>query len=462
MSVALIVEDDKNSLDGYAELIRDEGFETLTAQTVDAARRLLREHAVDVAILDLQLPDGTGIDLLEELGQQPHAEVVMITGHGSINSAVEALRRGASDYLTKPVDIHRLRKILDKARATMELRDQIGQLRGELRRMGRFGSLIGSSPSMQRVYDLITRVAPTGSTVLVSGETGVGKELVARMVHELSPRSARPFVAVNCGAVPGSLIESELFGHERGSFTGAERKREGILRQADGGTLFLDEITEMPTDLQVKFLRVLETGSFAAVGSDQTLQIDLRVIAATNRDPDRAVEDGRFRRDLLYRLNVFPIEVPPLRERPDDVEILARHFLAELDRDAESTKRLSDEAIKRLRAHVWPGNVRELKNVIERAYILAGEAIEPGDVPLKSGTSPGAGESLRLTVGSSLGDAERRLILATLDHTGGQKRRAAELLGISVKTLYNRLKSYGAGGAAPARQEDETETESAT
>jgi DNA-binding NtrC family response regulator len=282
------------------------------------------------------------------------------------------------------------------------------------------------------------------------------------MVHELSPRSARPFVAVNCGAVPGSLIESELFGHERGSFTGAERKREGILRQADGGTLFLDEITEMPTDLQVKFLRVLETGSFAAVGSDQTLQIDLRVIAATNRDPDRAVEDGRFRRDLLYRLNVFPIEVPPLRERPDDVEILARHFLAELDRDAESTKRLSDEAIKRLRAHVWPGNVRELKNVIERAYILAGEAIEPGDVPLKSGTSPDAGESLRLTVGSSLGDAERRLILATLDHTGGQKRRAAELLGISVKTLYNRLKSYGAGGAAPARQEDETETESAT
>jgi DNA-binding NtrC family response regulator len=462
MSVALIVEDDKNSLDGYAELIRDEGFETLTAQTVDAARRLLREHAVDVAILDLQLPDGTGIDLLEELGQQPHAEVVMITGHGSINSAVEALRRGASDYLTKPVDIHRLRKILDKARATMELRDQIGQLRGELRRMGRFGSLIGSSPSMQRVYDLITRVAPTGSTVLVSGETGVGKELVARMVHELSPRSARPFVAVNCGAVPGSLIESELFGHERGSFTGAERKREGILRQADGGTLFLDEITEMPTDLQVKFLRVLETGSFAAVGSDQTLQIDLRVIAATNRDPDRAVEDGRLRRDLLYRLNVFPIEVPPLRERPDDVEILARHFLAELDRDAESTKRLSDEAIKRLRAHVWPGNVRELKNVIERAYILAGEAIEPGDVPLKSGTSPDAGESLRLTVGSSLGDAERRLILATLDHTGGQKRRAAELLGISVKTLYNRLKSYGAGGAAPARQEDETETESAT
>ena len=464
MSVALIVEDDKNSLDGYAELIRGEGFETLTAQTVGDARRLVREHTVDVAILDLQLPDGTGIDLLEELGENPHTEVVMITGHGSIDSAVEALRRGASDYLTKPVEIHRLRKILDKARATKELRDQVGRLRGELRRLGRFGCLTGGSASMQRVYDLISRVAPTGSTVLISGETGVGKELVARMVHELSQRSKKPFVAVNCGAVPGSLIESELFGHERGSFTGAERRRAGILRQADGGTLFLDEITEMPTELQVKLLRVLETRSFTAVGSDRALQVDLRVIAATNRDPERAVEEGRLRRDLFYRLNVFPIEVPALRQRPDDIEVLASHFLAELNRSANTVKRLSDAATARLRKHTWPGNVRQLKNVIERAYILAGDVIESGDVPLKDGAPPDEGETLRVPVGSSLEDAERRLILATLDHTRGQKRRAASLLGISVKTLYNRLKAYGlqADGEPARRDDDRPDPDSAT
>jgi len=455
MSVALVVEDDKNSLDGYAELIRDEGFETLTAQTVDDARRLVREHTVDVAILDLQLPDGTGIDLLDDLSEQPDAEVVMITGHGSIDSAVEALRRGASDYLTKPVDIHRLRKILGKTRATKELRDQVGRLRGELRRLGRFGSLIGTSAAMQRVYDLITRVAPTGSTVLISGETGVGKELVARMVHELSPRARQPFVAVNCGAVPGSLIESELFGHEKGSFTGAERRREGLLRQADGGTLFLDEITEMPTELQVKLLRVLETGSFKAVGSDRPVQIDLRVIAATNRDPDEAVEKGKLRLDLLYRLNVFPIEVPALRERLDDIEVLAGHFLAELQRSSDSAKRLSEGAIERLCKHTWPGNVRELKNVIERSHILAGDVIEPGDVRLKNGGSADDGETLRVSIGSSLDDTERRLILATLDHTRGQKRRAAGLLGISVKTLYNRLKAYGLRpDGDPARGDD--------
>jgi len=443
LSVALIVEDDKNSLDGYAELIRDEGFETLTAQTVGEARRLVREHVVDVAILDLQLPDGTGIDLLEDLGKQPNIEVVMITGHGSIDTAVEALQRGASDYLTKPVDIHRLRKILDKARSTKELRSQVGELRRELRRLGRFGPIIGGSASMQRVYDLITRVGPTRSTVLVTGETGVGKELVARMVHELSSRSGGSFVAINCGAVPGSLIESELFGHERGSFTGAERRREGILRQADGGTLFLDEITEMPIELQVKLLRVLETGTFTPVGSDQAVHTDLRVIAATNRDPEKAVEDGKLRHDLLYRLNVFPIEVPGLRERPEDIELLATHFLAELNGSSGTSKRLSDAAVERLRTHPWPGNVRELKNAIERAYILAGEVIEPGHVPLKDGRLPYEGPLLRVSIGSSLEDAERRLILATLDHTRGQKRSAARVLGISVKTLYNRLKAYG-------------------
>jgi len=455
VSVALIVEDDRNSLEGYAELIRDEGFETLTAETLADARQLIREHTIDIAVLDLQLPDGEGIELLDDLSGQPNAEIVMITGHGSIDSAVAALQRGASDYLTKPVDIHRLRKILDKARSTIELRDQVGSLRQELRRLGRFGRLIGSSPPMQQVYDLIGRVAPTSSTVLITGETGVGKELVARMVHDLSARSRRPFVAVNCGAIPASLIESELFGHEKGSFTGASRQRDGILRQADRGTLFLDEITEMPTELQVKLLRVLETGSFKPVGGDRQRTTDLRVIAATNRDPERAAREGKLRPDLLYRLNVFPILVPPLRERLDDVEVLAEHFLGELNREAEIRKQISAASIAKLRQHGWPGNVRELKNVVERSYILAGDTIEADDVPLRAGATElqdqtdeparakAGGPGVRVYVGSSLEDAEKKLIMATLDHVRGQKRSAARVLGISVKTLYNRLKAYG-------------------
>jgi DNA-binding NtrC family response regulator len=446
LSVALIVEDDKNSLDGYAELIRDEGFDPLLAQTLGDARELVHTHEIDVAVLDLQLPDGTGIDLLEDLKRQTGVEIVMITGHGSINSAVEALQRGASDYLTKPVDIHRLRRILEKARTTRELREQVGELRGELRRLGRFGCLIGASEAMQRVYDLIGRVAPTGSTVLVTGETGVGKELVARMVHELSPRARRPFVAVNCGAVPASLIESELFGHERGSFTGASRQREGILRQADRGTLFLDEVTEMPVELQVKLLRVLETGSFLPVGGDRPRQIDVRVVAATNRDPEDAVAKGKLRDDLLYRLNVFPIEVPPLRERAEDIDLLAEHFLEEMNRGAAPPKRLGEAALRKLRAHAWPGNVRELKNAIERAHILAGEEIGPDNVPLKGAPAPVGGPAVQVPVGSSLEDAERQVILATLRHVRGRKRSAARVLGISVKTLYNRLKAYTIGG----------------
>ena len=463
MPVALILEDDKNSLDGYAELIRDEGFETLTAQTLGEARRLVNERPVDIAVLDLQLPDGSGLQLLDDLKGQADTEMVMITGHGSIDSAVDALQRGASDYLTKPVDIHRLRKILAKARATKELRTQIGDLRRELRRLGRFGSMVGVSESIQRVYDLIGRVGPTSSTVLITGETGVGKELVARMVHELSPRAKQAFVAVNCGAVPGSLIESELFGHEKGSFTGADRQREGILRQADAGTLLLDEVTEMPLELQVKLLRVLETGSFTPVGSDRARQIDLRVIAATNRDPDKAVEEGKLRPDLLYRLNVFPIEVPPLRERPEDIELLAGHFLAELGRTSGTSKRLTESAVARLKSHPWPGNVRELKNVIERTCILSGESIEAEDIQLKEPVRPTAaaasGPTVRVAVGSTLEDAERHLILATLDYVRGKKRSAARVLGISVKTLYSRLKAYGLGVDEPSAVPDDIEEE---
>ena len=288
-----------------------------------------------------------------------------------METAVEALRRGVADYLTKPVDFARVKMVLANLTRTRELKEEIGSLRGELRSLGRFGLLIGASRAMQGVYDLIAKVARTDATVLLTGETGTGKEVVAQTIHRLSRRHKEPFVAVNCGAVSATLIESELFGHERGSFTGADRTHKGVFEQAHRGTLFLDEITEMPVELQVRLLRVLETGTLTRVGGTETLRVDVRVIAATNRRREEAVAAGTLREDLLYRLNVFPIALPPLREREDDVELLAKHFLAELNRAEGAGKQLTRAALARLRAHAWPGNVRELRNVVQRAFIVA-------------------------------------------------------------------------------------------
>ncbi|HKQ61834.1 MAG TPA: sigma-54 dependent transcriptional regulator [Candidatus Polarisedimenticolaceae bacterium] len=447
MPHALIVDDERHSLDGVAEWVRQEGFEVKTAASVAQARAAIDGRPIDLALVDLRLPDGSGLDIIAALKEIPEIEIVVITGHGSIDSAIEALHRGATDYLTKPLDLTRLGKILVKVQHTLGLREQVSDLRGQLRRLGRFGCLIGASPVMQQSYDLIARVAPTSSTVFLTGETGVGKELAARMVHELSRRSKRPFIALNCGAVPPNLIESELFGHEKGSFTGAERQRKGIFEQADGGTLLLDEITEMPAELQVKLLRVLETASFTRIGGEELHQIDLRVVAATNRDPAQAVRDGKLREDLLYRLHVFPISLPPLRERGEDVVLLANYFLEQLNREAEVSKRFTDAALDKLRLHGWPGNVRELKNVVERAFILAGDRVDAEHVPLGEASTPrketNGGNGLSIAVGASLEEAEKELILATLERVGGSRRRAAEILKISLKTLYNRLKAYG-------------------
>jgi DNA-binding NtrC family response regulator len=385
-------------------------------------------------------------------------DAVLVTGHATVDSAVEAFRRGAFDYLTKPVDLPRLREILAHARRSARLRDEVGALRRELRELGRFGKLVGGSPAMQKVYDQIQKVAPTDATVLITGETGTGKELVAETLHALSRRSEAPFLPLNCGAVSATLIESELFGHERGSFTGATARRDGYFERANGGTLFLDEISEMPVELQVKLLRAIETQDIQRIGADQSTRVDVRVIAATNRDPELAVAEGRLREDLLYRLNVFPIQVPPLRERGDDVDLLAAHFLALLNQRAGTRKELSRAARERLRAHAWPGNVRELKHVLERAFISSGEEIEAEWLGLGSGLSAGAAADpgapvgeLPIWVGMSASDAERVLTLATLERYR-ERRRAAEVLGISLKTLYNRLKSYQSGpdpGAPP-------------
>jgi DNA-binding NtrC family response regulator len=358
------------------------------------------------------------------------------------------LRVGATDYLTKPVDAHRLRSILANVARRRELHEEIAGLRGELRRLGRFGPLVGASPQMQAVYDLIMRVAPTDAMVFVQGESGTGKELAAGTIHQLSRRRRQPFVALNCGAVSPQLIESELFGHERGSFTGADRTHRGYFERAHGGTLLLDEITEMPLALQVKLLRVLETGVITRIGGEREIAVDVRVIAASNRDPEEAVAQSTLRQDLLYRLNVFPILLPPLRERKGDVELLADHFLSKLNAAEGAEKRCARAAMDRLRAYHWPGNVRELRNVVERAFILADGEIEPGGLALPFQAEPAAtddasaGAWIRVRIGRSIPDVERQLLLATLDAHQGNKEATARVLGISLKTLYNRLSAY--------------------
>ena len=441
MPHALIVDDDTSFQLGLAEAVRLEGFTTATAGTLALARTELAKGAPDVLFIDLNLPDGTGLDLLQEMETIP--ETVLITGQASMETAVQALRRGVSDYLTKPVDFARVKMVLANVVRTRELKEEIGGLRGELRKLGRFGSLIGASTSMQKVYDLIARVAKTDATTLITGETGTGKEVVAQTIHQLSRRSREPFLPLNCGAVSPNLIESELFGHERGSFTGADRVHKGYFERANRGTLFLDEITEMPLELQVKLLRVLETSEVMRLGGSEAVKINVRVIAATNRKPDQAVTDGKLREDLLYRLNVFPIQLPILSDRRDDVELLADHFLALLNRQEGTQKRFGKAARERLRAHRWPGNVRELRNVVQRAYIMAEEEIGEENLPLgKVEEAPSS--NLVLKVGVSVPEAERRLILATLESFGGDKKRTADVLKISIKKLYNRLREYNA------------------
>ncbi len=455
---ALVVEDDRTSRLALLELIEWAGFSTRGASTMAEAAAGLREQTPDVLLIDLILPDGNGIDLVEDAAAAG-SQVILITGHASVDTAVEALRRGAADYLTKPLDLPRLQTILANVARTRELRDEIGSLRGALRQLGRFGPLVGASPGMSAVYDLIARVAPTDATVCIVGESGTGKEVVAQAVHELSRRRKAPFVPVNCGAVSPTLIESALFGHEKGSFTGAERLHRGVFEQASGGTLFLDEVTEMPIELQVKLLRVLETGTVMRVGGEKAIAVDVRVIAATNRVPEQAVQEGRLREDLWYRLNVFPIALPPLRERPGDIELLARHFLDELNAAQGTKKRWTAEAVAALERFDWPGNVRELKNRVHRAFILAEEDVGPECLPghptqphaaldAAISTSSENGGVLQVRVGSSVEKVEQQLIMATLDACGGNKQQAAAVLGVSLKTLYNRLAAYRVASSA--------------
>jgi two-component system, NtrC family, response regulator AtoC len=439
---ALIVDDDPEVLNVLGEFVEREGFRVSRAATLKEAREAIAGTTPDIVLIDIHLPDGTGLDLLEGL-EPADPEIVLITGQASVETAVDALRRGASDYLTKPVDFARLKMTLGNLARTLEMKDEIGTLRDELRKMGRFGLLVGSSPPMQKVYDLIGRVARTDAGILLTGETGTGKEVVAQTIHALSRRKKKPFVPVDCGSMSPTLIESELFGHEKGSFTGADRMHKGVFERAHQGTLFLDEITEMPLALQVKLLRVLETSNIARVGSEKTFPIDVRIIAATNRGLEEAVAEGKLREDLLYRLNVFPIPLPPLRERGDDVERLAEHFLGELNAAAGTTRKLSAAGRERVRTCSWPGNLRELRNVMQRAFILAEGDGDVDPVPEAAAGAAGV-PAVSLPVGTPLATAERLLIEATLGHLNGDKKKVASTLKISLNTLYARLGEYKA------------------
>lgn len=447
---ALIVEDEADAAGMVAALVADRGYSAATAPTLHDARRQLALQPPDLLMLDLRLPDGNGLSLLQEdPGLLGRPEVVLMTGHASLENSIQALRLGVVDYLVKPLSADMLQGVL----ARMQGQGRRDAPRSapsrpaspDVQRADRFGHLVGRSAPMRRVCEQVARVAGTSVTVFITGESGTGKELVARTVHDMSRRRDKPFLAVNCGAISPHLIESEIFGHERGSFTGAERQRQGFFERAHGGTLFLDEITEMPPALQVKLLRVLESGTYMRVGSSVAQESDVRLVAAANRDLARAVADGQLREDLMYRLNVFPIAMPPLRERPDDIPPLVAHFLQEIGQREGRLRQITPAALERLARHPWPGNVRELRNALQRAWVMAaGDEIDETWLPAVPSRA-GAG-GLSFAVGTPLEAVQREVILATLAHCGQNRERTAALLGVSLKTLYNRLKTYGVQG----------------
>ena len=448
MTRVLIADDDQDSRQALSALLDGWGYEV--AEAADGSDALDRAIAFrpSLIVTDLVMPGMDGLALLKALRVElPASTVIVLTGHATVETAVAAMRDGAYDYLTKPVDLRRLHALVDKALEQSEVLREVTLLRRQLDGTQAMGTLIGASAPMQEIYKTIEQAASTSAPVLISGESGTGKELAARTIHSLSVRGKGPFVAINCGAIPETLLESELFGHERGAFTGAVERRAGYFELADGGTLFLDEIAEMSAALQAKYLRVLQDGVVRRLGGRAELKVDVRIIAATNRDPREAIKQGAFREDLYYRLNVFSFTMPPLRVRKGDIPLLAGAFVTEFagkyDRTAE---RLTADALETLGRHNWPGNVRELRNCLERAVVgstgseLTG-ALLPLDLPPlpeADGASSGAPSPPLL----SLDEAERLHILRTLAALGSNKTRTAESLGISLKTLHNKLRRY--------------------
>ena len=441
----LVVDDERNIREGLAEALALEGHAVATAGDGEEALDVLGREEVDLVITDLRMPKLAGDQLLKRLtADWPTVPVIILTGHGTIETAVQAMRDGAYDFLTKPVDLERLGLLVQRALATRELSLQYRELREEVERKSQFATVIGRSALMRRVFDRVRQVAPARSSVLITGESGVGKEMVAEAVHFNSPRREKALVKVHCAALAETLLESELFGHERGAFTGAVARKRGRFELAHLGTLFLDEIGEISAGVQVKLLRVLEERKFERVGGEETIEVDVRIVAATNRDLPKAIAAGSFREDLFYRLNVVSIEVPPLRERREDIELLVAAFLKEFsEENGKRVEAIEPKARAALLAFDWPGNVRQLRNTIESAVVLArGPVIGLDDLPMNVRGETG-GSSVSVPVGATLAEAERDLIRATLAREGGNKSRAADILGIGRKTLHRKLQEYG-------------------
>jgi DNA-binding NtrC family response regulator len=448
--LVVVVDDETGSRESMAIAIEKAG---IPVKTFDDARRALdylaANDSVKLAICDLRMPSIDGLGFLGEVRQQGHdLAVVLVTAFGSIESAVEAMRVGADDYLTKPVDLYELRKRVSNLLDNRRLREEVSQLRQLLDKRYGFESIIGQSAPMERLFEQMRLVAPTRSTVLLVGESGTGKELVANAIHRASPRREERFLAINCGAIPSDILESELFGHERGAFTGAVARKIGKFELAHKGTLFLDEISELYPELQVKLLRVLEERRVMRVGGQETIEVDFRLVAATNRDLEREVSEGRFREDLYYRLKVVTLRIPPLRERPTDIPLLVEHYLGMFGAEhGKPPKRLSGEALEVLVRHPWPGNVRELKNVLESLVVFhQGEEIGLADLPPEVRQAAPVAEAapVQPAVGQprTMEEIERQAILETLARTGGRRAEAAQLLSIGLRTLQRKLKDY--------------------
>ncbi|WP_027719008.1 sigma-54-dependent transcriptional regulator [Desulfovirgula thermocuniculi] len=453
----LIIDDEEHLCWALSKALQQEGYHVLTTTSPHEGLEIIRDKQPSLVILDLKMPEMDGIEVLRRAKEmQPQLPVIILTAHGTVETAIEAMKIGAADYLTKPFDLDELKIVIKQNLLITRLTTEVNFLRAELTKRYQRNMLVGNSPAIQEVIKLIDRVANSNATVLITGESGTGKEVAAITIHQKSPRRNGPFVAINCAALPEQLLESELFGHEKGAFTGATSRKLGRFELADGGTIFLDEIAEMPLSMQAKLLRVLQEMAFERVGGTETIRVNVRVIAATNRDLTQAIKKGLFREDLYYRLNVFRLHMPPLRERKEDIPLLANHFLEKL-RSTYFVHRISPEAMEMLCNYHWPGNIRELQNVIERAAIICqGSEILPEHLPKELHESYYRPKELVINFpdeGISLEEVEKELIAKALQKSGGNQTRAAQLLGITRSALIYRAQKYGLLGEKAASSE---------
>ena len=443
MAKLLIADDERNIAEGLQMLLQEEGYEVDTATDGNAAWKLIQEEEYGLVLADLKMPKMGGLAVFKRMREAGlDSEIIFITGQATVDSAVEAMRNGAYDYLTKPLDVDRLKALIPRALEKYDVKTANKRLKQQLENLTRYGDMLGQSEEMLDIFKMIDAIAPSNASVLIAGESGTGKELVAHAIHDKSGRRKGPFIALNCGAFPREILENELFGHEKGAFTGATNEKAGAFELADGGTLFLDEVAEMEPDIQVKFLRALEQQSFRRLGGKKEIKVDIRVVAATNKDVEEALKEGKLRDDLYHRLAVIPMYLPPLRERSLDVRILAEDFLQRFA--AEQKKKVDgfeESALEYIDTYRWPGNVRELKNAVERAVILSrGGAINARDLQPRH-TALDEGE-VHVKVGTSLEDMERKLTLKTFAFTDGDHAKAARILGIKAKDLRARLAEY--------------------